>query len=462
MKYSTSLVWFRNDLRLHDNITLTQAIQDASSILAVYCLPEAISASPDSHRRIGSHRQSFLLEALIDLKQNLQKSGNDLLIVKEKSAEVLVSIAKDSHIEAIYFSQEVGTEEIEEVRLLEDLAKKEGIATHSFFQSTMYHPRDLPFAIQDIPDIFTSFRHKCEKHAVFQQPLPSPQNIVMTQTAWTSIDLSTLYRGKGSCPYLGGETEAWKRLKEYFWEKDALKTYKETRNGLLGKDYSSKFSPYLALGCISPRAIASEVLRYEQERTKNESTYWMLFELLWRDYFKFIGMKYGSGIFKKSGIQQKAIHTKKDKDLFSKWMYGETGIPFIDANMRELIHTGFMSNRGRQVVASFLINDLKLDWTWGAAYFEELLVDYDVTSNWCNWMYVAGVGNDPRPNRYFNILKQGQQYDPDGAFVRHWIPELKDLKDWDIHIPFLLPENILKAKGISLGKTYPHPVVKLE
>lgn len=147
--------------------------------------------------------------------------------------------------------------------------------------------------------------------------------------------------------------------------------------------------------------------------------------------------------------------------MFWRWAEGQTGIPFVDANMRELNQTGFMSNRGRQNVASFLVNDLGIDWRWGASYFESMLIDYDACSNWGNWMYVAGVGNDPRENRYFNILKQAQNYDKKGEYIRHWIPELSGIMGFDIHQPHTLSPSELKKAGVSLGGNYPHPLVKI-
>ncbi|XP_064818036.1 cryptochrome DASH-like [Oncorhynchus masou masou] len=155
---------------------------------------------------------------------------------------------------------------------------------------------------------------------------------------------------------------------------DAVATYKETRNGLIGLDYSTKFSPWLAIGCISPRYIYQQIKKYESERTANQSTYWVVFELLWRDYFKFVGAKYGDRLFDIKGLQDKSIPWKKDMNLFNAWKEGRTGVPFVDANMRELALTGFMSNRGRQNVASFLTKDLGLDWRMGAEWFHYLLV----------------------------------------------------------------------------------------
>ena len=226
--------------------------------------------------------------------------------------------------------------------------------------------------------------------------------------------------------FKGGETEAWKRLRYYIWESDLIATYKETRNGLIGGDYSTKLSPWLALGAISPRSVFGEVKKYEAVRSKNSSTYWLVFELMWRDYFRFIAKKHGDRIFKITGIKQIDLRLNKDLNSFEKWKGGKTGIDFVDANMLELKRTGFMSNRGRQNVASYLVHDLKVNWTWGASYFETMLIDYDPCSNWGNWNYIAGTGNDPRKNRYFNIENQANKYDPYGNYKRYWL-ESKNL-----------------------------------
>jgi deoxyribodipyrimidine photo-lyase len=190
---------------------------------------------------------------------------------------------------------------------------------------------------------------------------------------------------------------------------------------MVGADYSSKFSAWLAQGCMSPRSIYAEIKKYESKIIANESTYWLFFELLWREYFRWILLKYGNHFYQKKGIQKnKSQDTQHDILKFESWKNGTTGHKFIDANMRELNLTGFMSNRGRQNVASYLCHNLKLDWRYGAAYFEQELIDYDVACNWCNWAYVAGVGNDPRPNRVFNIDKQANDYDPTYKYRNIW------------------------------------------
>ena len=216
------------------------------------------------------------------------------------------------------------------------------------------------------------------------------------------------------------------------------------------------------MGCLSPRKIYEEIRQFEAKHGANDSTYWLIFELLWRDYFIFVSLKYGSRMFKIQGIKLDVSKTwKQDISKFTKWINGETGVPFIDANMKELKQTGFMSNRGRQNVASFLAHDLEIDWRWGARYFESQLLDYDVCSNWANWNYVAGIGNDPRENRYFNVVKQGKMYDSKGKYVKHWIPELQKMNDSMIHTPYLAHESDLKAAGVEIGKNYPRPLVRI-
>ncbi|MGB5966952.1 MAG: FAD-binding domain-containing protein, partial [Spirulinaceae cyanobacterium] len=207
--------------------------------------------------------------------------------------------------------------------------------------------------------------------------------------------------------------------------------------------------------------IYAEVKKYETQRVANDSTYWLIFELLWRDYFRFICAKHGNRIFAKSGLQGINIPWQEDWQRFNLWREGKTGFPLVDANLRELAATGFMSNRGRQNVASFLTKNLGINWQMGAEWFESLLIDYDVCSNWGNWNYIAGVGNDARGFRYFNILKQSKDYDRQGKYVKHWLTELKQVPSNKVHQPWQLSPEEQKRYGVRIGVDYPHPVVDL-
>lgn len=474
MKYNRVLVWFRNDLRVRDNEVLTKAALAGKEVIPVYCFdPRMFERTNLGFAKTGSFRAKFLIEALDDLRKSLRKLGADLIILKGKPEEEVLSLAIKYQAQAIFYSEEVTSEERNVDKSLEKAAWAHGIATEALWQSTLYHVDDLPFPVNQTPEVFTQFRKEVEKMSSVRSCFPAPAKLNFPgEDEITSVgelpDLS-FYGLEEPRPdrrrlmeFIGGESSGLGRIQSYFWDKDLLKVYKETRNVLIGADYSSKLSPWLALGCISPWMIFEEVKRYEREREKNESTYWLIFELLWRDYFRIICKKHGDKVFQVGGIKNQMDSWSRDSGQFERWIEGKTGIPFVDANMRELKETGFMSNRGRQIVASFLVNDLGIDWTWGASYFESRLIDYDVCSNWGNWMYVGGVGNDPRESRYFNILRQARNYDKNGDYVRMWIPELEGIKGFDIHQPQELSTTDLKSKKIILGKTYPQPLVNME
>jgi deoxyribodipyrimidine photo-lyase len=290
----------------------------------------------------------------------------------------------------------------------------------------LIHPDDLPFELRDLPDIFTQYRKIVEARLIVRACFPTPtavQVLPHDEAPFEPDFPETIADVRSALPFHGGEPAGQARLHDYLWKSDLLCTYKETRNGLIGTDYSSKFSAWLASGCITPRQVFHEVRRYESERVANDSTYWMIFELLWRDYFRLVMEKFGTAMFSLDGISRRSTRgswRRKSTD-FQAWVSGKTGNRFIDANMRELLLTGFMSNRGRQNVASFFVHELGLDWRIGAQYFEAALVDYDVYSNWGNWAYLAGVGNDPRENRQFNITRQADTYDPAGNYQKLWL-----------------------------------------
>ena len=336
----------------------------------------------------------------------------------------------------------------------------------------LYYTSDLPFPITQTPDVFTQFRKETERMTPVREPIATPKKVPMVEGADIDPgDLPTLADFgiappvadvRAAIDWQGGETAGLDRLAYYLFETQAISTYKETRNGLIGSDYSTKFSAWLAQGCLSPKHIYAEVKAYEAKNGSNDSTYWVIFELLWRDFFRLMGKKHGNRIFHKHGFRDSgADHPEwsQDAGLFQRWVDGQTGTPFVDANMREIARTGFMSNRGRQNVASYLVKDLKLDWRMGAEYFEHMLIDYDVTSNWCNWNYVAGVGTDPRENRYFNILSQTERYDPQGEYVKLWCPELSEVPAGYVQQPDVLSDAQQSEYGLRLGANYPTPLI---
>ncbi|KAM1313107.1 hypothetical protein ACFX2F_017177 [Malus domestica] len=439
-----AVVWFRNDLRLLDNEALYKAWVSSQEVLAVYCVDPRIFGSTHyfGFPKTGALRAQFLIECLADLKKNLMKRGLNLLIQHGKPEEILPDLAKAFGAHTVYAQKETCSEELNVERLVSKGLQRVALPSSSVQSSkpgsvnnpklqliwgtTMYHIDDLPFDTSSLPDVYTQFRKSVEAKCTVRGCIKIPASLGPPPSVedWgcvPSLDqfgLQSSIVSKGM-KFVGGESAALGR--------DLVKIYKHTRNGMLGPDYSTKFSPWLASGSLSPRFIYEEVKRYEKEREANDSTYWVLFELIWRDYFRFLSAKCGNSLFHLGGPRKVEHRWSQEKTLFESWRDGHTGYPLIDANMKELSTTGFMSNRGRQIVCSFLVRDMGIDWRMGAEWFETCLLDYDPCSNYGNWTYGAGVGNDPREDRYFSIPKQAQNYDPDGEYVAYWLPQLRSL-----------------------------------
>lgn len=469
MPASPIIYWFRNDLRLHDNAGFAQACSDADAVLPVYVFdPASFDPLPELNvPKAGRFRTRFLLESLADLRNRLRAKGGDLVIRTGKPADVLADLSREYGATAVYAGQEATGEEVGLEADVRSRLQPTGASLRLFWMLSLYHPDDMIWAVPDLPDAYRDFRKGCEKQATVRAEVPEPERVSLPDGV-DAGNLPTLTDlgfddaapdPRAAIRHVGGETAALDRLDAYFWNRDQLKNYKYTRNNLLGEDYSSKFSAWLAYGCLSPRRIYWQVKQYERDRTKNVSTYWLVFELIWRDYFRFQALKQGSLIFRAAGPRR--VDTgrwTKDYARFERWASGQTGIPFVDANMRELNATGYQSNRGRQNVASHLLNDLGVWWPWGAAYLESLLIDYDPASNWGNWNLVAKNGADPRNDRYFNVYTQAIRYDPNGEYVRLWCPELSSVPADKIHLVANLTADEQAGYGVQLGRDYPLPL----
>lgn len=328
MKYNRVLVWFRNDLRVRDNEVLTKASLSAKEVIPVFCFdPRMFEKTSLGFSKTGSFRAKFLIESVADLRKSLRDLGVDLIILKGKPEEEVLSLALKYQAEAIFYSEEVTSEERNVDKSLEKAAWAQGIATEAFWQSTLCHVDDLPFPVNQTPEVFTQFRKKVEKMSSIRSSFSIPAKLNFPEkdeiTSFGDLPDLSIYGLEEPKPdrrrlmeFIGGESSGLVRIQSYFWEKDLLKVYKETRNGLIGADYSSKLSPWLALGCISPRMIFEEVKSYERERKKNESTYWLIFELIWRDYFRIICKKHGDKVFQVGGIKNQMDSWSRDSDQF--------------------------------------------------------------------------------------------------------------------------------------------------
>jgi len=417
------IYWFRDDLRLTDNPAFLKACSDSEALLPIYMHhPREKADTKWGFSKKGSYSQQFLQESILDLKKQLLEIGSDLLEFSGLPEEIIPELIKILGDADVYCQAIEAPEEKGDVNLL----IKQNITVKQFWQSSMLDPNDLPFALEQMPDMFTAFRQKIEnaklrfaKPASRSSTIPSlPDELSQTHETLKVIQ-SNQNPDSTELIFKGGETAASFHIEQYF-ERRLPDTYKQTRNQLLGMDYSTKFSPWLAHGCCSARSIAQRLSQYEKQYGANESTYWIWFELLWRDYFSFLPFKYGKKLFYPSGLTDQPVG-KLNVSQFNQWINGQTKDSFINAAMTELSSTGFMSNRMRQIVASYWIYDMGGDWRAGAAWFETQLIDYDVYSNQGNWLYIAGRGTDPRGGRPFNVAKQMRDHDPDGTYRKHWL-----------------------------------------
>ncbi|OZY84720.1 hypothetical protein CBP51_16245 [Cellvibrio mixtus] len=431
----TAIYWFRYDLRLQDNPGWSHLVANNDRVIGVYVLPERwLHPWRYQQKSLGIYRQYFLVESLQQLRQQLRAQGSDLIVVVGDPARVLAELIEQWDIGAIATGEHPGSDEQQDVKRVRELIDIPLRCDENF---TLFDRIELPFALADLPLAFSTFRKQVEARPCTMPLPPAPAlrqplhivdspceldqrvGIMQAQQLVQPMDQRRL-------PFQGGSAAGLAQLHYFLGEQQLLGNYKNTRNGLDGWDFSSKLSPWLALGCISARQVAHAIKGYEQQYGANESTYWLYFELLWREYFQWLAFRAGKTLFSLRGIQNKNPLLSFYPEAFAAWCAGNTGNAFVDAFMRQLAATGWMSNRGRQIVASYLINQLGVDWRYGAAWFEQQLIDYDCAANWGNWQYLAGVGTDPRGRREFNIQKQRDTYDPEGAFIRRWCePERK-------------------------------------
>lgn len=443
-----TLLWFRRNLRVDDQ-PLLENVPGAAIGVWVLDPRELLSDDPIGFARCGNHRLKFLLESVVGLRQALRELGTELVVRVGEPETVLPELADQLDATHLRWVKEPGTQErgIEKRLLARITRDRPGLAVDVLRPETLFDIPDPLSHADQLPEVFSNWRRQCEKKLDFVCPIDTPGSIepVQSDTDPGAIPkLGDLGRvepvedPRAVLIFRGGERAGLERVNSWIFKGDHLRRYKETRNGLLGEAYSSKFSPWLALGCVSPRRVAEQTLVYEQSLVSNDSTYWLRFELMWREYFRLYLLKHGAAMFHAAGPRQVDLDWSRDTEQFGAWREGRTGIDFIDANMRELALTGFMSNRGRQNVASFLVRNLGIDWRWGARWFESCLIDYCPAANWGNWAYAAGVGADPRGFRGFNVIAQAHRYDPGGKYADHWLSDrLEDIR------PIVDPEQSL-------------------
>ncbi|AOM84075.1 DASH family cryptochrome [Salisediminibacterium beveridgei] len=462
------LIWYRQDLRTHDHGPLIRAMEKEAGIVGLYIHDERQDEEvlPGVYR-MGQNRRRFLAESLIELGKALQRLGISFTI---RSGDVVDEVS--------FAIREYGVEEVLvqdhpsvwERRELEQLMNRHPEIKWSIFEGhTLIKQKDLPVKLGDFPMSFSTFRGKLEKylgipkkHSAFSiedqglfTEMESRVSLMYQQAEGVTFSLPDFMKswldGKKGIVQ-GGERAGLDRLDSYVSQNGGVYTYKETRDGLFDFEDSSKLSFWLSRGALSPRRVYQALMKVEAEHGRNLSSYWLFFELLWRDYFQWLMRATDERLFVRQGLLNDSLPWHQDQEAFQKWRQGNTGYPLVDAAMAELNQTGFMSNRARQNAASFLTKNLGIDWLWGAAYFEAMLIDFDPASNYGNWAYQAGVGTDLRELRAFNVIGQGKRYDPSGDYARYWL-----------HLPKELPGHVVYDPAkLNMHVKYAEPMVDLD
>ncbi len=485
MSAPTVVHWFRHDLRLGDHPSWCAAVADAQArgahLLAVAVWdPAQTDATAWSPMRCGPWRQAWLADSLAALDAALRAQGQQLLVLRGQPRDVLPRCMAAVNGVALHAETWPAPEEQVDERALQAASKASMAAASSSAPSWRWQPHApsvllplnaLPWPVARMPDGYTPMRQAIEATQGRQgdpwpQPLAAPAKLPPPPPAarWHSLptggpDPQTGLRSdpRSSFPFratpqpphataataqpvdgvAAGEAGARDHLRRYLVQGHP-EHYKATRNQLTGLTYSSKWSPWLAVGAISAPQLMQAVRAHEAAHGASDGSYWLWFELLWREHFRLLQHKHGAALYRWRGLcdaptarerqrrppgaspRERHAEAQRQQAAAERWRQGQTGQPLVDAAMRELSATGYLSNRLRQVAASWLVHDLGVDWRVGAAWFESQLIDYDVHSNQGNWLYLAGLGTDPRGGRRFDPVKQAREHDPEGHFQRLW------------------------------------------
>ncbi|WP_037337948.1 DASH family cryptochrome, partial [Saccharospirillum impatiens] len=416
----TTVYWLTRDLRLDDNPALYEASK-ASTLACVFIIdPRWFEPGSYGWSPMGPHRWAFTWQSLMALEASLQALGQRLIVRWQTPEDGIPEVVRALGAERVVASRPTAVDESRQWQLI--TASLPDVQCDLVETLTLFDEADLPFELEALPTTFSAFRRAIEKSG------PGPVNPLMIPASLPapapdlSLDqrLQRPFSGSMASRFVGGEACGVKHLAGYLWEDRSILTYKETRNALDDWSASSKLSPWLASGALSARRVVAQIGQFEWDVTRNESTYWLYFELLWREYFQWYSRYRGSLLFNSPEHPGQPVSLIGVSD-FKRWLVDPTTHILVRAGRAQLENTGYLSNRMRQILASACVYDGQFDWRIGAAWFEHFLVDYDVASNYGNWQYIAGVGADPRGGRVFKLDKQLSQFDPEGAYCQRWL-----------------------------------------
>ncbi len=458
-----AILWFRQDLRLADNAALNAALTGADTILPIYILNDLAPPNGDRWDRLGGAAAWWLHDSLQSLAEALASRGAKLCLRRGDPAEILASLAQQTKAASIHagFCAEPGWRAQDD--RLEHLLAETGTRLIRHQNARLFDPAGIKTKTGGIYGMFTPFANATAALGDPPQPTPAPASIPApakpphsdTLASWELRPTRPDWAGGLRDTWTPGEPAAQARAAQFL--KGAASGYDTGRN-LPGQDLTSRLSPHLHWGEISPAALWHAIRR--RKLGPGEQTY--LRELVWRDFAGYL-------LWHQPQLADAALRPefedlpwRADATGLRAWQRGQTGVPIVDAGMRQLWQIGWMHNRVRMITASYLVKHLLIDWRAGAAWFWDTLVDADLASNSTNWQWVAGTGIDSQPFfRVFNPVTQGQKFDPDGAYVREYVPELADLPDRYLHAPWTAPADVLQHAGVTLGRTYPAPLIDL-
>jgi len=464
---NTTIIWFRKDLRLEDNPALQAALQTKLPIIPVYIF------EPDAGKwSIGSASKWWLHHSLKSLQKSLRDKGSDLIILSGDDEQALIKLSKQTNASHVFWNRCYEPHTIKSDAILKRKLTQQQINTHSFNGSLLNEPwasvkdNGTPYRV------FTAFWKAMQRRGISlyqhkppRQLPPIPKQIKKDyKTRIDDLNLlpQTPWDTGFNQHWKPGEQGALEQLQQFL--EDPILDYPVHRD-LPERSGTSCLSPHLHFGEISPWLIWQNVDLFalaNKQPGSIKACDAFLRQLGWRDFAHHLLYHFPNTHSQPLDQRFKSFPWKKSRKDLNRWQQGQTGIPIVDAGMRELWHTGWMHNRVRMIVASLLTKNMLIPWQQGAKWFWDTLVDADLANNTMGWQWTAGCGADAAPYfRIFNPVRQGERFDPNGNYVRKWIPELQNLPDKWIHQPWETPIEILMESHIELGKSYPNPIVDL-
>ncbi len=410
-----SILWFRQDLRLHDNEALLEAVRGSDELIPVFIFSPKhfLQKTRYGTPKTGIARTRFLVESINDLRQNLRTMGSDLIIRIGDPENMLSDLATSYKIHWIYCNRERTREEVNVQDRIEQKLWTIGREVRYSRGKMLFYTSDLPYPVTHCPDTFTLFKKETEQLISVRSPLDTPNQIPpLPKGVEPGVipEVNDLIRSKNEVPihyFNGGESAGL----------IALSQYGIIHPPAFMANEGTMLSPWISMGCLSPKKVYYEAPFFKIGGEEVQQ------HLLYRDYLRLMGKKYGDQIFYKSGIKGVPLKSRVDPNTFLMWQQGKTGVAIVDAAMHQLNQTGWLPDSLRRLVAGYYLKVLNLDWRKGAAHFESKLIDYDPCSNWVSWLNLAGLGPDTREDRTINFEAVGKRIDPEGVYINAWIPQ---------------------------------------